>query len=209
VRKNSEEETKPDSNTSKIATPILPPTAKQIASLTRICSFAVSKGELMDICNPTSGAVYNAYFTSISFRNQFDNLIVPKFDAMMATQLTAKQLQQANCDYTYKSDVFSKMTPWAGTLALKEACGTATDGDRINYQTSELSNQLSELKDTINKNQAEAFQRSALESLQSKPQTFGSTKWEVRFEGGGDGRVFNSSGEGYSFHCDSTSCITY
>jgi len=211
VATNNSAETSQTLNTTKTTTPIPPPTARQIADLTRICSFAISKGELTDICNPTSGVVWSSYYSSLSFRNQFDTLIVPQFDAMIASQssVSAKQLQQTNCDYTLKSDRLALMTPWAGTLAIKEACGTATDADRIDYQTAELQHQLSGLQDTINKNKAEAFQRADLESLQSKPQTFGSTKWEVRFDNGGFGSVSNSLGQSYSFHCDSTSCITY
>lgn len=209
VAKNNTTAPSQTSNATKVTTPVLPPTADQLAGVMRLCANVIQNGtpSLIKSCDPNNGTVWEGYYSNIIFRNQID-IFVAQIDALNATKSLNSIQQKSNCYYP-SSETLSKMTPWAGTFVIQNACGTATEGDKINYQMEELKDQLSGLKDTIKKNQAEAFQRPALESLQSNPQTFGGTKWEVRFEGGGNGRVFNSSGEGYSFHCDSTSCITY
>lgn len=210
VAKNNATAPSQTSNINKVATPILPPTADQLAGVMRLCTNIIQNGtssSLIKSCDPNTGTIWEGYYSNIIFRNQID-IFVAQIDALDATKSLNSIKQKSNCYYP-SSETLSKMTPWAGTFLIQNACGTATDGDRINYQTAELQNQLSGLKDTINKNQATALQRVDLEKLQSQPQTFGNTKWEVRFDNGGFGRVSNSLGQSYSFHCDSTSCITY
>jgi len=214
VTKNNNTTQSQTSNTVKTATPILPPTADQLAGVMRLCTNIIQNGtssSLIKSCDPNTGTIWEGYYSNIIFRNQID-IFVTQIDALNTTKSLNSIKQKSNCYYP-SSETLSKLTPWAGTFLIQNACGTATEGDKVNYQMEELKHQLSGLQDTVSKNKAQALQREDLERLQKQNKDLinsssQNNNWTVIFENNG-GRVFNSAGQGYNFNCTGNTCITY
>lgn len=179
----------------------IPPTTQQLTNLRRFC---LADSKINTYCqNPI---FMSSYYSNEKSRIAIDDLVRRYLEALSsnAQQKIASEKSTLACLMAPLPAEEIGLSPATQDYLMSMRCGTVTDADKTNYELSRIKSSVDELKYRLDSKTS--FPSLYLDPI--KTPTFDNTKWQVRWDGSG-GRVTNSNGSSYQFHCENNVCRSY